>query len=396
MIRVLLFRFCGRRAVSTLIGGLIVLILLLTALGTVTFVSQQFFQYQQIVNSMAQYRNQQQLAERLVINSPGLVAYQSWNGCGGCNMYNMSLSNLGAIGVQVVRIYINSTGPTGTGCSSPNPQPCILGPASTATSYAFSKANGFINPGEQKHFLLLWLPSAVILPNPTPSFPENTVMLVTSRGNVFTFQWPLQPQSFGQSQSAFSSGIMKVAYLGTYNSKNEPAAGGTKTSTYCHQESSQSYPAPAGYAEKLSGISSVSGGVLWFVNPWITQQIMNSANNNGPTTVYIYVNVVNTGNTAYSVTAATIDLTWSGSNHLDGWLLGVFYNGQFYSSSPTIAPGASYYAIFQLTIFSIGNPPSSTQSVMLWGSASITDNTKDQSYYGGTILLSGLWIRASC
>ena len=58
MFRFLIFRLGGRRAVSTMIGGVIILSVLLTALGTMVFVSQQNDQYQQSVNKMAQYENQ--------------------------------------------------------------------------------------------------------------------------------------------------------------------------------------------------------------------------------------------------------------------------------------------------------------------------------------------------
>jgi len=409
----LIFRLRRRRAVSTLIGGVIVLSLLLTALGTMVFVSQQYDQYQQTANKMAQYRNQQS-SEYLVVNSPGLTVIASalgWgSGCGTTyNCYNATISNSGTVGVQITRIYINSTGPAGLGCSYssnfPNLPPCILNPTSTIAPYAFNQANGFINPGESNHGLVFALPFAVSLPNPNPSFPENMILLVTGRGNMFSFQWPFQPQVFGQSQSAFSMGIMKVAYQGTFDSKNEPGpvaggSGGTGGTGYCHTESSQPYPAGVGYSEKLTGISGVTGNTLWFVNPWITgsnrndynHEVMDSAVSGG-TTVYIYVVIINTGNTAYSPTAGTIDLTWYGSNHLDGNLLGVYYNGKFYapSSTPSIAPGMSYYAIFKLSIFEIGNAP--TSSVMLWGAASLTDASEDQTYFSGTILLSGLWIR---
>jgi hypothetical protein len=403
-----------------MIGGVIVLLILLTALGMVTYISQQYDQYQQTIDTVAQDRNQQ-LAERLVVNSPGMTANVPWGGCNNnCNMYNMSLGNPGSIGIQVVRIYVNSTGPTGTGC---NPKLCILGPSSSTISYAFSQANAFINPGELNHPVLLYLPSTVTLPNPTPAFPENTVTLVTARGNVFSFQWPLQPQTFGQSQSAFSSGNMKIAYTGTFDSKNEPGpvasgSGGAKEGSgtgYCHKETTydgETYPTPPGYAEELTGLGSFGdSGVLWFVNPWMTstssssKDVMASANNNGGTTVYIYVIIVNTGNTAYTPTAGTIDLTWYGSNHIDGYLIGIYYNGVFYCTSCTtpktqsIPVGFSYYAIFQITIFSIGNFPSSINpgsSIMFWGAASLTNapdgSNEGQNYYSGTILLSGLWI----
>jgi hypothetical protein len=405
----IIFRLRRRRAISTMIGGVIVLSLLLTALGTMVFVTQQWDQYQQTVNKMAQYRNQQML-ENLVAISPGLAVVASAPGWGsGCGTtyicYNATISNLGTVGVQITRIYINSTATAGLGCSSPNPTPCILNPTKAIAPYAFNQANEFLNPGEANHVLLLALPFAVLLPNPIPAFPQNTILIATSRGNVFSFQWPFQLAVFGQSQSAFSSGNIKVAYQGAFDSKNERASGGSGGSGYCHTEARQSYPAGAGYAENLTGITGLqTGTTLYFVNPWITggnsNGILDSANA-GATTVYIYVVVINTGNTVYAPIAGTIDLTWYGSNHLDGPLFGVYYNGKFYTTSPSIAPGMSYYAIFKLTIFSIQSLPWNVQpgypSVMLWGAASLTNalgtSAEDQSFFSGTILLSGLWIR---
>jgi len=73
MFKFLISRLGGRRAVSTMIGGVIILSVLLTALGTMVFVSQQYDQYQQSVNKMAQ-RDSQEDSENLVANSPGLQA----------------------------------------------------------------------------------------------------------------------------------------------------------------------------------------------------------------------------------------------------------------------------------------------------------------------------------
>ncbi|HXZ90738.1 MAG TPA: hypothetical protein VEG61_06730 [Candidatus Dormibacteraeota bacterium] len=434
---ILIFRLRRRRAVSTMIGGVIVLSLLLTALGIMVFVTQQFDQYQQTVNRMAQYRNQQ-LSEDLVATSPGLTLVTSstipgWgSGCGttaGTGItyicYNATISNLGEVGVQITRIYINSTGAAGLGCSYPNPAPCILNPTSSITAYSFEEASEFLNPGEANHAVLFALPctsvtQCVILPDPNPAFPQNSILIATSRGTVFSFQWPFQVSVFGQSQSAYSSGNMKVAYTGTYDSKNEPGpvaagSGGTATTGYCHTESAASYPAAAGYAEELnmgtSGYGDKSGSnyYLWFVNPWITSTIMTSAScgsgcsSVGSTQVYIYVFLINTGTTSYTPTAGTIDLTWYGSNHIDGYLIGVYYNGAFDipSSYPSIPPGASYYAVFKITIFTIGNNPwtvqSGSPSIMFWGGASITNgygsNNENQGFFSGTLLPSGLWER---
>jgi len=257
-----IFRVWRRRAVSTLIGGMIVLSLLLTALGTMVFVTQQYDQYEQTVNRMAQYHNQQG-SEDLVAISPGLAVVNStisgWgSGCDGSgvnkyNCYDATISNLGTVGVQITRIYVNSTGIAGSGCSSPNPAPCILNPTSTISPYAFNQANELLNPGEANHTVLMALPIGVGLPHPTTGstsgstggFPANSIVIVTSRGNLFSFQWPFQVSVFGQSQSAFSTGNMKVAYTGTFDSKNEPGpiatgSGGSNSGTgsgYCHTES---------------------------------------------------------------------------------------------------------------------------------------------------------------
>ena len=151
------------------------------------FVSEQYDQYQQIANKMTQYHNQQQ-SEELVANSPGLTALiPGTQNCPttGYTCYSMSLSNLGGVGVQIARIYINSTGPAGSGCSSPNPQPCILNPSSTIASYTFNQATQFLNPGETNHAVLLFLPSSVNLPSVSVSL--NTIVIVTTRGEPFSF-----------------------------------------------------------------------------------------------------------------------------------------------------------------------------------------------------------------
>ena len=418
---ILIFRLRRRRAVSPIIGGVIVLSLLLTALGTVVLVTQQYDQYQQTASNRAQYRNQQ-LSENLVAISPGLTIVNStisgWSTSGSTcgtrtgtteyNCYEAAISNLGTVGVQIMRIYINSTG---SGCKSPNPQPCILNPSIGIAPYTFNQANQFINPGEVNYQVVFALPTGVALLDPNPPIPENTILIATSRGNVFSFQWPLQPMLFGQSNSAYSQGNMKVAYTGTtYDSRNEPGpvagnatngvppSGGSGTSPpYCHYETPQQPPAGPGYAEPLGsatspipGLPTADKGVLWFVNPWITQTILKSG-----TTFYIYVIVINTGTTTYQPTAGTLDLTWYGSNHWDGTLFGVYYNGAFSTAAkaPSITPGTWYYAIFQSTNVMTSGMSGVTQSVMWWGGASITNNVEGPGFYSGTVLVSGLWIR---
>ena len=451
-LRLLILGFRGRHAVSTIIGGLIILSLILTALGTMVAVSQQYDQYQQTINKMGQYESKK-FSENLVINSPGLsiITSTTISGWGSSctttyNCYNMSLSNLGGVGVQIMRIYINSTGPLGSGCSysasSLHPQPCVLNPTSTIAPYAFNQASQFLNPGEVNHSVLLALPKAVTLPS--LYYSQNTILIATSRGNVFSFQWPFPIQIFGgQSQSAFSTGILKVAYQdtsadgtgkcsGTYGTNGlltygcdsshdyNGASGNTSPNApYCHNEPEKSYAAPTNYAEKLTGVNyaGVSSSTLYFVNPWITLPILESARTdeetlsgnggctaNCPTTqLYIYLNITNTGNAPYTVAGGTLDLTFSGSNHIDGNLIGIYYNatgtGQFYTASSTqtqtVAMGKSFYAIFKVTLLQL-DLSYLTSSSMFWGSLSLTDNLESTGFVGGVGLSSGLWIRISC
>ncbi len=468
MFRLLLFRLTRRRAVSTIIGGLIILTLILTALGTMVAVSQQYDQYQQTVNKMAEYRNQEQ-SEDLVANSPDMCPVVSNPYIAGCpaassttiygwgsgctttyNCYNMSLSNIGGVGVQIARIYINSTG---SGCIYNPPtnyqQPCILNPTQAIAPYAFNQANRFLNPGEVNHAVLLALPIAITLPS--LQFSQNTIFIVTSRGNVISFQWPLPFEIFGgQSQSAFSVRTVKVAYQDISQAPTKdlctpPASGlpppkgqspsGCDSShdyngmhagnaAYCHNEPELNFPAPTNYAEELNtGTAGVAAGIgdagfLWFVNPWVTNAILEDArtdagSSNPPTTqMYIYVNITNTGTTPFTVAGGTLDLTYYGSNHIDGHLIGIYYNAstttvnkapQFYTASSTqtqtVAVGKSFYAIFEVTDLELGTssstwPPSS--SAMFWGSLSITNNVENTGFVGAVGLSSGIWIRLSC
>ena len=426
MLRPRIMRFRPRRAVSTIIGGLIILALILTGVTGMVFISQQYDQYQQTVNQIEQYESRQ-FSEKLVFNSPSMTMITSPSIAGwgsGCtttfNCYNVSISNLGGVGVQIMRIYINSTG---SGCIYNPPhnyeQPCILNPSGAIASYAFNQANQFLNPGEVNHGVVLALPSNttggtlnVRLPNPTPAFPENSIVIATGRGNVFSFQWPVQLMFYGQTISAFSSGVMKVAYVG-YNGGYSSSKEGAGSNYYCHTEQGMTLTGISGVMGKGVG---VSGNSLTFVNPWITTTILNSVANDNRTSgkitsvytqMYVLDYVTNTGQLSYVPTAGTIGLAWYSASHLDGPLIGLYYKGTFYSiSNPSaltalsnaggIAAGTTYYAIYEITIHYISGSVGSN-SVMFWGDVSITNgaNTsgEDQTYFGGTLLLDGLWIR---
>jgi hypothetical protein len=221
---------------------------------------------------------------------------------------------------------------------------------------------------------------------------------------------------------------LKIAYQknvsassGYYDSSNEPGLGGSgkKSQGYCHQESLQAFPADSTHAETLTvNYPGVTGNTLYFVNPWMTATVLESAvdllnqvsNNyrNPQTNLYMYAVATNTFNYSYRVQGGTTDLTWYSTDHIDGVLIGLYYPvapgaaGKFYpvtSTMPVIAPGTTYYAIFKLNEVELYFPPpynGGISSMMFWGTVSLTTAAMNQTYFAGTLLSSGLWIRGSC
>jgi hypothetical protein len=171
------------------------------------------------------------------------------------------------------------------------------------------------------------------------------------------------------------SGTLMVAYQGSYNSASDS----------CHQET----------PTVLTGISGLqTGSSLYFLNPWLTNALLTSADG-GHTTIYYLVNATNSKSTSIVASAGTIDLTWYASNHLDGQLFGVYYGGKFYtpSSPPTIAPGSQFYAIFKTSEIELNNFPGNAFFI---GSAAITNNMEGATYYSAQLAIDGLWVRSSC
>jgi hypothetical protein len=177
-----------RKAVSTMIGGIIVLTIFLVALASMVVVSQQNDAYQGTVKQMAQ-KDVDRNAENLQIVYPGIsfppaATGVSCAGAGSCDEFTMTISNVAGIGTQVARIYINST----TECKTL----CILDPTGSPTDSSFNTNDEFINPSEPNHLLHFWMATNMLTNQTT-----HQVNVVTTRGRVFSFTWPF-PTS-GQS-----------------------------------------------------------------------------------------------------------------------------------------------------------------------------------------------------
>ena len=153
-------------------------------------------------------------------------------------------------------------------------------------------------------------------------------------------------------------------------------------------------------------MSGLTDNNLWFVNPWITagnsKGILDSVDN-GYTTLYMYVIVVNTGNTAYSPTAGTIDLTWFASNHIrefwrrrQGHIHSFFF---FYTAEYPRRRGLLrniqdrqfniYAKLTRRPIRSCSGGGAAITNVGTLGELV----AEDENFYSGVILSSGLWIR---
>jgi hypothetical protein len=199
-----------------MIGGIIVLGLFLTSLGAMILVTQQYDTYQQTAARMSQ-ADIQRFSEYLVFNSPG-IDYPgtpiSCAGASGCTAYTLNMTNLAGIGTQVARIYINSTF---TGCVSP----CILDPASSPTAYRFRSSDRYITPSETYHLVLFWLPTDTI-----SNQVLNTISVVTTRGRVFTLQFPLPAEggSIPSPSGGMNLGCIAIKvdpFLVTYTSPDK-------------------------------------------------------------------------------------------------------------------------------------------------------------------------------
>src|SRR5208337_3158405 len=162
MMRKLLTR---RKAVSSMIGGIIILTLFLSALSMMVFISQQYDTYQSTVETM-NHNDINSFSENLVPVYPGLYFSSNQTATQGtcnpyCYQYDLYVSNDAAIGTQVARIYINSTdtraysqGAAGQGVGCGNL--CAFDPASVPQPFHFLASSAFVNPSEYAHQLIFY------------------------------------------------------------------------------------------------------------------------------------------------------------------------------------------------------------------------------------------------
>jgi len=401
-----------RKGVSTMIGGIIILTLFLSALSVMMFISQQYDAYQSTVENMNR-RDVDAVSENLVGVYPGIVGgVNTTTGImcpvsAGCSLL---VSNEAGIGTEITRIYLNTTYSNGTiaNCA----YLCVFDEASAPASMHFLQSSAFLNPSEYSHLVTLYMNSTLSLPIGSPGL--NSITLVTARGRTFSFFYPFPS---GSESSYLTTGVMKIAYSkmasGGYDSSIEQAAGGAGGPGYCHPKTE-----PA--ANKIAVPSPY--GTLYFVNPWVSSTIFNNAFPlaGGPlnrTMLYIYVNVTNSQNQPIVIAGGSIWLqvtygVFSATTHnmnsgyvltMGGPLIGTYYNNGW-STSPSVSPSSSVTLIYKINSYSWYGPygisgadASSWNPVDLTfsGVASMTSKSTN-GYFGGSTVVDGLYVSGAC
>jgi hypothetical protein len=413
-------RFCKRRkGVSTMIGGIIILTLFLSALSVMVFISQQYDTYQSTVETMNR-KDIDAFSENLSPVFPGLLndtAATSSYCIPNCYSYDLLISNEAAIGTQVSRIYVNSTDPRpyvsgqqgpSIGCTNL----CTFDSADVPQPFHFLASSAFVNPSEYQHRVIFYTNSTYTLPYASGIYGLNSIALVTARGRMFSFQWPMPPTGVGTT-SYLATHILQVAYQGSGNpgfaSSNEPGAvakgsgGSSAGGYYCHGESN------------VTSVPAGSYGTLWFVNPWVSLTIFNDAfpyTSSNHTSFFVSVSVTNNQQNAITLTSGNmwLQLTVPDTNHgptpgllrvlvMGGPLVGTYYDGAWTpaGSATTVASATSVLLIYRINIWSwAGSGWTNPSGVTYSGMATVTNSEEGSAYFEGTTLLDGLYVRTSC
>jgi hypothetical protein len=182
-----------RKAVSSMIGGIIFLVIFLAALVFMLVIGQQYDVYQTTAAAMQQ-KQIEMYSENLLAAYPGIAngggnatpappaspTRFEVNCAGGkCNNYTLVLNNLG-INSRITRIYISSDAV----CES-----CVIDPSKNPAPNHFLALDASVNAGESSHYVVFWLPTIDDLSN-CSNDSECRVSIVTARGRVFSFDWP--------------------------------------------------------------------------------------------------------------------------------------------------------------------------------------------------------------
>jgi hypothetical protein len=397
----------GHRAIGSMIGGIIILVIFLGALTAFVVIDQQYDSYQNTFYNMSQ-NSVDRNSENVTAVYPGVKQITAAP-CSLCE-YDLILSNDGGVGVQLVQIYINTTLSGSGACTISNGGPCVLKPSSTQASFTFDSNTAFLNAGELNHTVHFWLPFS--LPNEGlqgPASPANTFWMATSRGRIFSFQWPfaMNPLSIPGFTPNLIRGFTKISWAG---SKADP--GVPQTSDDSGSVPPYSYCSGA-LKNRDMRIGPDGTTQLYFVNPWVDPSIIEYAAKpqNPLQTIYLYARMNNTSGGDLSLTAGTVILETSdsGANNKIYFIGGPYLGAYYPVTSKTLTKNAvidpmnsskppehngTFIALFELTnydqtLFS-QIPPG---GAIFLGTASMNNRIQGGGYTSMIAFLDGIYVR---
>jgi hypothetical protein len=176
----------SKKGMSTIFGGLFFIILILMGFNLLLWSFVQYDAYNNVVTSTS-LRNQQAIAENLVINPPGATGFKG-------NSFNITVTNQGGVAVTVSRIYITNIMAIGSNPTLCQATPCIVSPPPNATSFT----NPNIGVGEGNHIMTVNGLTGTVNDGSGYKF-----VLSTTRGRQFSFfyPWPVNQGGGGPSNS---------------------------------------------------------------------------------------------------------------------------------------------------------------------------------------------------
>jgi len=173
--------FKRKRGISTIIGAAFFITIMLLAFNLMLWQMVQYDSYQKELDKIAQ-RDRDRLAERLEVSDIFFTA-------SGTPLITITARNTGGIGINLVRIYFDTS-------------PVTIVEKGSESHYF---AGGFLNVGEYGTINIYKTGST-----PLTSTGTYTLTFVTERGNIFTSYYP--KTSRFQSSIAYTFGSMRARY----------------------------------------------------------------------------------------------------------------------------------------------------------------------------------------
>lgn len=186
-----------RRGLGSVVGSIFIILITIFSFNAIYWVILQQNSYREVTDQMSSF-DTERFSENLEFASSPVVNFTSVGG--GIYEFNLNISNVGGISLEIVRIYIYRDN---------NSTLTILDKQEQATDLGFS--NGFFNSGEV---------NSTVHVRANRNLNDGniyTIKLVTERGRIFSTQYRLTSAS-QSTVGEFTVGALKLDLV--YNSVN--------------------------------------------------------------------------------------------------------------------------------------------------------------------------------